>query len=357
MKTRMRDGTGSRSYRYLKEDVDRHGNVRIYFRRKGSLKIRITTTPGTPEFDRAYQLAYAGAPATTGARRDPVAAGTLRWLVNQYYASAAFHASARGTRENLHSALDSICEDIGDLRFALIEPRHVAALRDKKAAFPAAATLRVRALRRLFKWACNPEYALAASNPAERVSYLQSSNPEGIKPWTEADVQRYEARHPLGTTARLAFDLLLYTGVRRSDVVRLGPQMERGGKLVFSEFKGRTKNVKAHELPILKPLRASIDAMPAGHLIYLTDRQGKPYTAPAFGEWFKSRCREAAVDPKLSAHGLRKLAATRLADAGASVHQLCSWFGWMKLTQAETYTRNIDRSRLAGDAALLLEAR
>jgi hypothetical protein len=48
--------------------------------------------------------------------------------------------------------------------------------------------------------------------------------------------------------------------VRRSDVVKLGPQMERVGKLLFCETKGSSRIVKAHELPILQPLRHSIDA-------------------------------------------------------------------------------------------------
>jgi integrase len=88
-----------------------------------------------------------------------------------------------------------------------------------------------------------------------------------LQAWSEADVARYEARHPIGTKARLAFDLLLYAGVRRSDVVRLGPQMERDGKLVFSETKGSMRIAKAHELPVLPLLRQSIDASPTGHLV------------------------------------------------------------------------------------------
>jgi integrase len=102
----------------------------------------------------------------------------------------------------------------------------------------------------------------------------------------------YEARHPIGTKARLAFDLLLYTGVRRSDVVRLGPQMERSfaeltpdgktvevQKLLFTEAKGRSRITKTHELPILPPLRQSIDATPTGHLVYLVTAFGKPHSA------------------------------------------------------------------------------
>ena len=110
------------------------------------------------------------------------------------------------------------------------------------------------------------------------MTYLKSNNPDGIPAWSEADAARYEARHPIGTKARLAFDLLLYTGVRRSDAVRLGPQMERDGKLVFSEKKGRSRIVKTHELPILPPLRRSMEATQKqiGHLVYLVAVSGQP---------------------------------------------------------------------------------
>lgn len=59
---------------------------------------------------------------------------------------------------------------------------------------------------------------LCQRNPARDVAKLPSTNPDGIRAWSETDA----ARHPIGTKARLAFDLLLYTGVRRSDVVKLG---------------------------------------------------------------------------------------------------------------------------------------
>src|SRR4029077_8321935 len=100
-------------------------------------------------------------------------------------------------------------------------------------------------------------------------------------------MRRAMRRHPIGSKARLAVDLLLYTGVRRSDAVRLGPQMERDGKLVFSENKGRSRIVKTHELPILPPLRRSIDATQKqiGHLVYLVAASGQPQSAHAFGCW------------------------------------------------------------------------
>jgi integrase len=263
--------------------------------------------------------------------------------------------------------LEEICQRAGNFRYAMMETPHVAKLRDEKAAFPDAANNRVKALRQLFAWAISPEYGYAKKNPARDVGKLPSLNPDGIRAWSEADAARYEARHPVGTRARLAFDLLLYTGVRRSDVVRLGPQMERRfietqpdgdtvevQKLVFTETKGGSRIVKTHELPILPPLRQSIDATLIGDLVYLVTAFGKPHSAKAFGNWFKKRCREAGLEG-LSAHGLRKLGAQRCAEAGATEHQLMALFGWTNPQQAAVYTKKANRAKLEAQAAALLQ--
>jgi integrase len=359
MKIRLRDGTGSRNYKFLAEDVDRHGNARIYFRRKGHPKIRLSETPGTAAFDREYQRAFAGDPmehaalvrATGAGHTGP---GTMRWLCEQYFASAAFQDLDPGTRQVRRRILDAICQRTGAAPISAWEPRHVAKLRDEKAATPEAANSYVKALRQLFAWACLPEYAHASKNPARDVAYLRSRNPEGHRAWSEEDVAKYEARHPLGTKARLTLDLFLYTGVRISDLVRLGPQMERAGKLIFSEMKGQRRAVKAHELPILAPLRASINATPTGHLVYLATQGGHPYSVKGFANWFARRCREAGLDAGLTAHGLRKLGAVRCVEAGATEHELMALFGWSTTKQAALYTRKANRARLEAAAAPLL---
>jgi integrase len=299
MKVRLRDKSGSRLYRYLIEDVDRHGNVRIYFRRKGQPKIRLSEMPGTNAFDEEYQRAFRGVVNPPSAsQHTPAIPGTMRWLCAQYYASAKFQSLAESTRKVRRGILEEICQRAGNFRYAMMETPHVAKLRDEKAAFPDAANNRVKVLRQLFAWASSPEYGYTKGNPARDVTKLPSTNPDGIRAWSEADAASYEARHPIGTKARLAFDLLLYSGVRRSDVVKLGPQLERGGKLLFSETKGGSRIVKTHELPILPPLRQSIDATKkhVGHLVYLMTQWGKPHSAKGFDNWFKDRCREAGLE-------------------------------------------------------------
>jgi integrase len=368
MKVRLRDRSGIRLYRYAIEDVDRHGNVRVYFRRKGQRKIRLTEVPGTAGFEAEYQRAFSGVLKPPTDQRNAAMPGTMHWLCEQYYGSAAFQSLASSTRKVRRGILEEICQRAGRFRYAAMEPAHVAKLRDEKAAYPHAANNRVKTLRQLFAWATSPEYGYAKKNPARDVTRLRGTNPDGIRAWTEHDALRYEARHPTGTKARLAFDLLLYTGVRRSDVVRLGPQMERWftetlpdghavevQKLVFTETKGSLRVAKTHELPILLPLRQSIDVTLTGHLVYLVTAFGKPHSAKAFGNWFKKRCREAGLE-ELSAHGLRKLGAQRCAEAGATEHQLMALFGWTNPQQAAVYTKKANRAKLESQAAGLLQA-
>ena len=125
-------------------------------------------------------------------------------------------------------------------------------------------------------------------------------------------------------------------------------------KLVFTETKGRSRIIKTHELPILPPLRQSIDATLTGHLVYLVTEFGKPHSAKGFGNWFKKRCREAGLEG-LSAHGLRKLGAQRCAEAGATEHQLMALFGWTNPQQAAVYTKKANRAKLESQAAPLLQ--
>lgn len=353
MKIRLRDGTGVIDLRYLCEDTDRHGNVRIYVRRHGR-KIRIREQPGTDEFFAAYRAALEGmrVEAESSGRAQ---SGSLRWLVERYYQSDAFARLGDGTRRVRRRLLDGLCLDRfdnepchGDKPFAKMRAKHVRRLRDQKAGLPEAANARVKALRQVFAWATAADVGLADHNPARDVAYIRTAS-DGHHTWTVEEIRRYGARHPIGGKARLALALLLFTGVRRSDVVQLGRQNERDGWLHFTETKGRSQLVKDRAIPILPELRAAIDACPSGHLTYLVTEFGKPYTANGFGNWFRRRCDEAGL-PHCSAHGLRKAGATIAAENGATEHQLMSIYGWESPKQAALYTRQADRKRLVREA-------
>lgn len=349
MKIRMRDGTGTVDLKYLVEDVDRYGNVRIYVRRAGR-KVRITETPGTDAFMVAYRAALAAPVATITDRAAAVAPGSFRWLVERYYGSAEYRGLGDGTRKVRRGILDAISARHGTKPYARMEARHVRDLRDEKADLPEAANARVKALRQLFGWAV--EAGHADRNPARDVPYIRHAT-DGFHTWSIQEVAQFEERHPLGSKARLALALLLYTGVRRSDAARLGPQMERNGWIRFTEAKGQSRQVKVRELPILPELQVVLDATPSGHLAYLVTEFGKPFSAAGFGNWFRKRCDEAGLK-HCSAHGLRKAGATIAADNGATEHQLMAIYGWASPKQAALYTRKANRKRLSKEAMHLL---
>jgi hypothetical protein len=58
----------------------------------------------------------------------------------------------------------------------------------------------------------------------------------------------------------------------------------------------------------------------------LANEFGKPFTSAGFGGWFRTRRDEAGLHG-LSAQGVRKAAATRAAENGATTHRLTAMFG------------------------------
>jgi hypothetical protein len=71
---------------------------------------------------------------------------------------------------------------------------------------------------------------------------------------------------------------LLYTRQRRSDVIRFGKQHARGGKLTFTQYKGRNHKPHRLTLPILPVLQKTIDDTLCGDLTFLVNDWGRPFT-------------------------------------------------------------------------------
>jgi integrase len=333
-----------RRYRYVSEDRDRHGNVRVYLRLPGQPKVRLRAEPGTPAFDELYRRAIAGeslspAPPPRDERDSRPRPGSLREFCIAYYGSADFRRLSRRTQHVRRLILDKLCAQHGNKPAESLEPKHVRSLRDARPDKPEAGNAIVKALRAVFHVAM--ESGRADANPAKQVSYRASGSP-GFHTWTDAEVRQFEAHHPIGTMARLALALLLYTGQRRSDVVRFGPAQVHDGLLVFRQLKTGAELV----LPIVPALQQAIDATACGADTFLVTEFRRPFTADGFGNRFRAWCDDAGLR-HCSAHGLRKAAATRLAEAGASSHEIAAVTGHRTLKEVARYTAAADQRRLA----------
>jgi integrase len=186
------------------------------------------------------------------------------------------------------------------------------------------------------------------ANPCDGIEPFKTKDTGGHHTWTVEEVEQYRAHHPVGTRARLALDLLLFTGLRRSDIIKIGRQHVKEGVLAVRT----TKTGAVVNIPIFPELRASIDATKTGDLTFLVAERGRPYMSPiVFGRRFRLWCDEAGLSDQCTAHGVRKAGATIAANDGASARELMAMYGWSRISMAESYTRNADQAKLARAAA------
>jgi integrase len=326
---------------HLHRQVTRHGKVVWYVRVGKGPRARLRSDFGTPEFDGEYQAAISGAPRP---KRGSPATGTLAWLVERYRETTAWTTLSAATRRQRENIFKYVLESAGQQPFAKVTGTAILAGRERRSATPAQARNFLDAMRGLFRWALDAR--LVKTDPSAGVKNPKRQKGDGFRPWTEENVAAYERHWPLGTRQRVWLDVLLYTGLRRGDAVRLGRQHVRDGVAQLKTEKSRS-TVEV-TLPILPVLAATLSAGPSGDLAFICGERGEPLTKESFGNLFRAACRAAGVPG--SAHGVRKIAATRAANAGATVAQLEAIFGWQGGTMASLYTRAADRRRLALEA-------
>ena len=347
---KLLDGTGTFQLKHLIEDTDRHGNVRIYLRSPGRKKIRLREKLGSDAFFREYKAALAGKPVTKNKRaqrqRASLTQGTFHWLCCEYFQSSEYRQLSPRTQYTRRNHLERLCRNHGDKPFAQIQPRHLRIIRDSYESKPGAANEFVKALRAVFKFAY--EDRLMEDNPARDLKKFNKPT-SGHHSWTIEEIRQFEATHPIGSRARLAFGLFLYTGQRRADIARMGPQHIKNGWLEFTQHKNRNRKPVEIVIPILPELQFILDSTPTGVETFVITEHGKPYSIEGLGMWFRKQCDEAGLK-HCSAHGLRKAGAVLAAENGATPHQLMAIFGWSTLQQAEHYTKSTERRKLAGQS-------
>ena len=331
---------------YLQRQVTRHGKVVWYVRKRPNPRVRIRGEYGSPEFMEAYLAAVNGQEMPI---QKKASSGSLRWLVEQYCKSSDWLSLSRATRKQKENIFMHILEKAGDKPFKAVTRKVVIASRDARAATPGQAANFLKTFRGLFRWAVDAEYVTV--NPCDGVKPPKLKNSDGFVAWTEEDISRYESYWPEGTKERVWLHVLLYTGLRRGDAVRIGkPNVVDGVATIKTEKSGFKTEVT---LPILPILQKTLDKGPTGETTFICGDQGQSLTKETFGNYFRHACNQAGINK--SAHGVRKISATRAANAGATVAQLKSLFGWEADNMASRYTKTADRRRLAREAITKLQ--
>jgi integrase len=252
---------------YIHRFIDRHGTERVYYRRRGYPRVALPGPIGSPAFWQAYRTAEAS-PEKTPQQPAHDAPGSMSALITAYYRSAEWRALASSSRETYRRQLEHFRLAHGHKRVAHLQTEHVNRLLDKVAGTPAAANNLRDRLNVLMAYAVAT--GLRSDNPVTAAKRIRHKI-RGWRPWTEADITAFRKRWPLGTAQRIAMEILLHTGLRRSDAVRLGPQHIIGGTtFVISTVKSQGRTELA--IPIHPSLRPILASGPADQLLYIGDR-------------------------------------------------------------------------------------
>jgi site-specific recombinase XerD len=302
----------------------------------------------TPEFWTAYRAAMSADDPMPEVRR--VKVGSIAAVVRAYYGSTEFKALAVSTRDTYSGVLDRFVDKHGEGPIAGLQPKHINKLIDEMADTPSAASNFRKRLKGLMDYAVSA--GLRSDNPvvvAKRVKLKTT----GHRTWTEEDIANFRKHHKAGTALRLAFEVLLHTGLRRSDAVRLGWQHLTKDGFVIS-----TKKSQGHVelcIPVHRDLAGYIADCPKDGPAFIATIHGRARSEKAFSAWISDAAADANLPAKSAPHGVRKAACRRLAEAGCSALEIMSITGHTDIREIERYCREAARKKLAVAAMAKLQ--
>lgn len=336
--------------KYVHRFKDRYGLIRYYLRKPGAKRVALPD-PSDPKFYSAYSAALNGKPIEQSAEA-PISTsvpGSLADLICHWRTTHAYKSKEPSTQAVYNRLIKRIeMADYSRASAVTMAPVNVRYIIRQFSDSPTTANRILTILNSLMDTAI--DLGWRDTNPCFGIKRIRVES-EGIHSWTDDEIRLYESHWPSGTKARLAFALLLYTGQRRSDVVKMGAGdcKEFSGASMLSVKQQKT-NVK-----LLIPIHANLQKELANPELklqptFLLAERGKPYSANGFYNSFTDWCREAGLPTGCSPHGLRKAAGRKLAEAGCTPHQIASILGHKTLTEVERYTRAADQSLLAIEA-------
>jgi len=321
--------------KYLHCFRDRHGWARYYFRYRGQR--RPIPTPGTPGFATAYDAFLAQIRANPLQRRHNIEfmPGSLGWAIERFLASPLYSERAETTKRNYRRILDQLRQSYGTGLLRDLEPRHI--IRNKiAAASTTAADIAMGLISALWDFATEQLGLELGADPTHGVKRVHRGTREH-EPWPPELIERFlrEARPSLRWGVKLA----LYTGQRRSDLV----------KMKWSQFDGEYIEVRQQKtgellsIPCHKELSAELESMPRVADTILVGERGAPLTGgSSLSVMVRRALREMGVDG-YAIHGLRKNAAVELANAGCTPHEIAAITGHRTLGIVAHYTKRRDQ--------------
>jgi integrase len=339
-------------YPYTHEITDRHGHPRVSFRKPGCPSVALPYPPGSRGFLEAYQAALEAGPEPIRGKAKP---RTIAALVDLYCHSRKWTDLSPGSQRTYRYVLQPFVAEHGHRLVTQMEAKHVDAIMEARASTPVAANRLRKLLQAMMRTAIMQGWR--KDNPCLAVENFKIRS-KGHRTWTDEEIESYRQHYAIGTEQRLAFELLLNTGQRVSDVVKMGRKHVKDGCITITQKKsGETVEVT---VPILPALKVVLDDLQARRLAptFLLNQYGAARTegglSTIFIEW---RRQQAGLPDDLHAHGLRKAFCRVAAEADLTPHEIMALSGHKTLAEVMRYTAAVDRKKLAASGMKKIEAR
>lgn len=273
---------------------------------------------------------------------------TVSALIEAYQRSPEWHGLADTTR-TMYSVYLRELDRGGRARADSVKRRDILAVRDAVAATRGngAGTGFIRAAGAVFAWAVDRQWV--EHSPVTKIKPLPGGT---LRAWTRAEAET--AIGGLPEHLRRVVVLALYTGQRRGDLITMGWSAYDGSTIRLIQ----QKTGAALVLPVHPVMAAELDCWrpSATATTILTNRAGRPWDGQLLSHALPTALVKLGLPDDLNVHGIRKLAAANLADAGCSVHEIAAITGHTSLSMVQLYTRSADQERLAGAAIVRLRA-
>src|SRR4030095_9250756 len=332
--------------KFVDQFVDRYGHARFYFRRKGGPRTPLPGLPWSAEFMAAYEAILKGE-VTDRITVHRVEPGSVEALIVDYMLSESWNELSDGSRKFRRAILEQFRAKLGSGKVRALQRVHIQTIIANRQ--PSAQGNWMKALRHLFKFAIADNRI--AVDPTQGVARKKAQKTGGFRKWDEADVEAFREAYPIGTTERMAMELMLNLGIRVSDACQIGPRDFKNGTLVdYRPQKGRSSG----GLPINVPVHADLAKVIAGTPVvgtktFLVSPRGTAFNAGYLSEAMRRWC-DAAGLANCTSHGLRKLCLTRLAEAGCSVFEIMAVSGHKNVKEVQTYVDAANRKMMAAAA-------
>ena len=330
----------------------RNGKPYIYFRRHHQI-VRLPEPLYSEAFWVAYHHELAGEHFTQPIDKAKIDHGSFNYLIIQYYGSHYFTAQAASTRATYRGQIEAFRNKHGDKKVARITVSHIDAILGEMAKKSTAQAAKFRKrlsmlLKLSVKWAMRSDNPMVHVDPVKHIE-------KGYRTWTEDDIAKYQSYWSEGSPQRIAMEVLLNTGLRRSDAVRLSRVHVDKDNWVTLTTKKSQGVVELH-FPLTAELRRHLAYVPPTSLNFISKQTGGARSEKAFTNWIREAAIEAGLPSDSSPHGLRSAACSRLAEAGCTTLQIMSITGHRSISEVERYTKAASQKRLAKAAMDTMDA-